>query len=88
MGCKTREQGACRCICRMHDSLSSLESIVGGRTLYDGIVMQYIPDDIYRQKVFDSWPLEKQDTFKKFQIEALDLIKQYKTKLKEYEIDG
>lgn len=86
--CETKEQGACYCICRMHDSLRNLESIVEGRTLYDGIGMQYIPDDAYRQKIFHSWSLEKQDIFKKFQKEAPTLIEKYKAKLKEYEIDG
>ncbi len=87
-GCKTREQGACYCICKMWDSVHHLESIIEGKTLYDGIGMQYIPDDEYRKKVYDSWSKEKQETFQEFKnVEAPNLMKKIKNKIKEFEID-
>lgn len=87
-GCKTREQGACYCICKLHDSISHLESIIEGRTLYDGIGFQYIPDDEYRKKIYNSWSEEKKQTFTEFRdVEASKLIQKLKDKLKEYEIE-
>lgn len=87
-GCKTKEQGACYCICRIHDHISSLQSIIEGRTLYDGIGFLYIPDAQYIEKIFNSWTKEKQDTSKEFKdIEAPKLIQKYQEKLKEFEIN-
>jgi len=86
-GCKTKEQGACYCICRMHDQISHLESIIEGRTIYDGIVMQYIPDNAYRQKVLDSWTEVEKETLRLFKLEAPSLILKFKKKLKEFEIE-
>ena len=87
LGCETKEQGACYCICRMHDQISHLESIIEGSTLYDGIGMQYIPDDQFRKKVFDSWSIEKQETYRDFQKGSPLLIEKFKEKLKEFEIE-
>lgn len=87
LGCETKEQGACYCICRIHDKILHLESIIEGSTLYDGTVMQYIPDDQFRKKVFDSWSAEKQETYREFQKEVPLLIEKFKEKLKKFEIE-
>ncbi len=86
-GCKTKEQGACYCICRIHDKIIDLESIIEGQTLYDGIGMQYIPDDQFRQEVLDSWSEEKKENLRLFKLEAPNLILKFKEKLKEFEIE-
>lgn len=86
-GCEHKEQGACYCICRFIDSMKHLESIIAGRTLYDGVGMQYIPDDKYREEVLNSWSEDKKETFRKFKEEAPKLLKRYKEKLKEFQID-
>jgi hypothetical protein len=86
-GCETKEQGACYCICRMHDQIRDLERIIEGRTLYDGIGMQYIPNDQFRQQVLDSWSDVEKETLRLFKLEAPNLILKFKEKLKEYEIE-
>ncbi len=87
-GCKTKEQGACYCICRMWDSIHNLESIMEGRTLYDGMGFQYIPSNEFREQVYNSWSDEKKQVFQEFKnFEAPKLIQKMKEKLKEFEIN-
>lgn len=87
-GCEAKEQGACYCICRFIDSMKNLESVIEGKTLYDGIGMQYIPDDKYRKKVFDGWSKVKKDTFTTFkEVEAPQLLERYRNKLKEFQVE-
>jgi hypothetical protein len=85
-GCIHRESGACYCICRMHDKINALKSIQEGMTLFDGMGMQYIPDEALRQETFDKWSDEKKKFYQDFRKTCPALIKVWEDKIKEYEI--
>ena len=84
--CKTQERGGCYCTCRLVDMISSLESVIEGRSVARGCI--YYPNAKDREKWFNSRSKEEQEVELHFRsVEAPALLEQAKKRLKEeYEI--
>ena len=85
-GCEIREKGGCYCLCRMFDSISSLESVLQGNTILSEGGQIYYPDIEKAKEHFYRLSPEQQEYNKEYRENAQDIIQQIKDKIKEYEV--
>ncbi len=86
-GCKSQEQGACYCICRLIDRIGTLQDIIDGSMIKDGAACIYIPDEQRRRVHIEKMTNERRKEYEDFRLnEAPELLKKHQEKLKTYEI--
>ena len=86
-GCEIELNGGCYCACRISDKISSLESIIQGRTIYNNGACVYISDSYSRDLHIKNMTKETKDAYLRFKNEEAQLIlEKMKIKMKEYEI--
>lgn len=77
--CKTRDNGACSCVCRLMDSINTCNSILEGSSFKMGSI--YIPPGEYRDIFIASLSEEERCSEMKYAKESLidlhKLIKKY-----------
>lgn len=84
-GCKTRKNGGCYCLCRLHDAINDLQDIKDGHTIASHGGLIYYPDKEKADNHLKNLTEDQKKNHFEILSQADDRIAVIKEKIKTYE---